>query len=231
MTLDENCNLIVVKPKRRSDVVDIALKFRKAFGITEDALHVDVLAVLEFRLQALFDDNITFCVPDKWHREEEAYYDARKNIIYIRADVYDKAAAGDGRARFTIMHEVSHYVLFKIWGVPYAMPLKNIANISDATLKSMDPEWQANKFAGAFLCKPDIIQNMSISEIETRCGVSKKAAKVAYYISRGIPYSESELDMEEFSKWSWQFAVSGGMSQFWEDIAQGGKAWAHEDRH
>ena len=226
MTLDENHNLIVVRPKSRRDVADMALKFREALGIAEGALYVDVMGILEFILPSELKD-FDFCVLDEWYREEEAYYDARKNIIYIRADVYDKAAAGDGRARFTIMHEVSHYVLFKIWGVPYAMPLEDIANISDATLKSMDPEWQANTFTGAFLCKPDIIQNMSISEIETRCGVSNKAAEVAYSISRGISYSESRLDMEEFSRWSWQFAMSGSMSQFWEDIAQGGKVWRH----
>lgn len=219
MTLDENCNLIVVKPKRRSDVVDIALKFRKAFGITEDALHVDVLAVLEFRLQAFFDDNITFCVPDKWHREEEAYYDARKNIIYIRADVYDKAAAGDGRARFTIMHEISHCILFKIWGTPHTMPLADIADISDATLKSMDPEWQANTFTGAFLCKPDIIRNMKIYDIETLCGVSEAAAETAYRHSHGIPYNSFALTMDDFADWSWTFS----MSQLCNEVEQGVK--------
>lgn len=226
MTLDENHNLIVVNPKSRRDVADMALKFREVLGIAEDALYVDVMDILEFILPSELED-FDFCVPDGWYREEEAYYDTQKGMVFIRADVYDKAADGDGRARFTIMHEVSHYVLFKIWGTPHTMPLEDTENISDATLKSMDPEWQANTFTGAFLCKPDLIRNMSIYEIETQCRVSNKAAEVAYYISRGIPYSESELDMEKFSRWSWQFAMSGSMSQFWEDTAQGGKEWRH----
>lgn len=33
------------------------------------------------------------------------------NLIKIREDVYDKAVAGDGRARFTILHELLQEIL------------------------------------------------------------------------------------------------------------------------
>ena len=213
MTIDENHNLIVVKPKRRKDVVQLVGEVRNSLKIGEDVLYVDVLAVLEFMLPSLFDDGITFSVPDEWRREEEAYYDAQKNVIYIRADVYDKAVAGDGRARFTVSHEMAHYILFKHWGFPYPMPLNAIVGISDATLKSMDPEWQANTFAGAFLCKQNIVQYMEVDDIAESCRVSKRAAQIAYWHSRGIPYRES--DFGDFVRWSYRFAMGGNVSLLW----------------
>ncbi len=214
MTLDEQYNLTVVKPKRRQDVVQLALKTRRTLKIGTNALHIDVLAVLEFMLPSLFDDDITFFVPDEWYREEEAYYDTQRNVIFIRADVYDKAGAGDGRARFTVLHEIAHYILFRLWGFPYPMPLDDIAGISDPTLKSMDPEWQANTFAGAFLCKPSIVRHMEIDDIAESCGVSRRAAEIAYCHSRGIPYRESDFD--DFVQWSYRFAMSGDATLLWD---------------
>lgn len=210
MTLDEDYNLIVVKPKSRKDIEKAAMKVREFLNIAENVLYVDVLSILEFHLQSLFGDDVTFSVPDEWYREEEAYYDSQKNVIFIRADVYDKAAKGDGRARFTVMHEIAHYILFKGWGLPYKFPLKNIAVLSDATLKSMDPEWQANTFAGAFMCSKEYVKELEIEEIEVLCGLSRKASEVNYCCSRGIPYYESEMDMEEFSNWSYIFAMQNG---------------------
>lgn len=214
MTLDENYNLIVVKPKSRKDVVRLVGEVRNTLKIGEDVLFVDVLGILEFMLPTLFDDGITFSVPDEWHEEEEAYYDTQRNVIYIRADVYDKAVSGDGRARFTISHEMAHYILFKRWGFPHTMPLEKIDNFSDATLKSMDPEWQANTFAGAFLCRPNIVQYMEVDDIAESCRVSRMAAQVAYYHSRGIPYRESDFD--DFVRWSYRFAMSGNVSLLWD---------------
>ncbi|MGN0729651.1 hypothetical protein [Treponema sp.] len=207
MTLDDDYNLIVVKPKSRKDIERAAMKARKFLKIAENVLYIDILSILEFQLQSFFDDDVTFLVPDEWYREEEAYYDTQKNIIFIRSDVYDKAVKGDGRARFTIMHEIAHYILFKEWGLPYKIPLKNIVVMTDATLKSMDPEWQANTFTGAFMCSKEYVKKLKIEEIEISCGLSRKAAEVCYCCSRGIPYCESEMDMEEFSNWSYIFAM------------------------
>lgn len=208
MTIDENYNLIVVRPKSRKDIEEAAQTVRKYLKIAEDALYIDVLSILEFSLQALFNDDIIFSVPDEWFREEEAYYDTQKNVIFIRSDVYDKAASGDGRSRFTIMHEIAHYILFKLFGLPYTIPLEDIKNISDATLKSMDPEWQANTFTGAFLCKNDIIETLEVEEIEEKCCVSQTAAFVAFCRSRSISYRDS--DMEEFSNWSLKLLLQEG---------------------
>ncbi len=207
MTFDENYNLNVVNPKTRKFIENAAMLVRKYLKIAEDVLYIDVLSILEFHLHSLFNDDVAFVIPDEWHMGEEAYYDTQKNVIFVRSDVYDKAVKGDGRARFTIMHEIAHYILFKLFGFPYKMALASIVYKSDATLKSMDPEWQADTFSGAFLCSKEYVKSLDIDEIETQCGVSRRSAEVVYCRSRDIPYTETEMEMEAFSDWSYSFAM------------------------
>ena len=40
-----------------------------------------------------------------------AYFDNVANSIVVREDVYDRALNGSGRDRFTLAHELGHYVL------------------------------------------------------------------------------------------------------------------------
>ncbi len=194
MKITDNLRLIVVEPKSRKDIEELANFMRQRLGIDEKEYFVDVLKILEFDLAKLFDDDeITYSVPDEWtHSSEEyAYYDVKKRIIFIRSDVYDNAVRGDGMARFTIMHEIAHYILFGFYGKPYSIPLSDIEHISDATLHAKDPEWQADTFSGAFLCKKELVRFMEAEEIQEKCGVSLSAAKVAYKVSRNISYKES----------------------------------------
>ena len=188
MKLTKNSKLLISKPKRRDDIENLATRMREQLDIGEDVYYVDVLSILEFRLKDLFDDDITYSIPDEWTRAEEAYYDSDKNVIFIRAEVYDRAVLGDGRARFTIMHEIAHYILFKIWGNPELMDISEIVRYSNATLHSMDTEWQANTFAGAFLCRNELVRFSEIEEIAGQCGVSLCAAETAFCVSRKIKY-------------------------------------------
>lgn len=44
----------------------------------------------------------------------------------------------------------------------------------------MDPEWQANVFAGELMAPYDLVKNMSAYEISQKCGMSLQAAQVQY---------------------------------------------------
>lgn len=48
----------------------------------------------------------------------------------------------------------------------------------------LNPEWQANTFAGALLIPNNLIGNMSIPQIAYECGTSYQAAEIAYKKSR-----------------------------------------------
>ena len=97
-------------------------------------------------------------------------------MIYIREDVYIGALNGNGRDRFTIMHEIGHCYLHK---------KQNIKNVNNVFARGKvkipayrDPEWQADVFSGEVLMDSDIIKDMSIKEIKDKCGVSFAAARI-----------------------------------------------------
>ena len=199
MKLISDGKIIITKPKRRSDIERLAAEMRRKLKISDDTYLVDVLRILEFDLRYLFGDGIDYDIPDKWTYEVEAYYDAVKNMIFIRADVYDRAVLGDGRARYTIMHEIAHYILFKTFGKPVSSDISCVVLYSDATFHSMCPEWQAETFAGAFLCKKELVRFMDAKEIERKCCVTSSAAETAFNLARGITYTGKQTYAQDYS--------------------------------
>ena len=97
------------------------------------------------------------------------------NTIKIREDVYEKATQGNGRARFTILHEVGHLLMH------YNDRVALCRKSDNAPLKAYeDPEWQADAFAGELLIAEHLVKDMSVSEIEIHCGASHAAAECQY---------------------------------------------------
>lgn len=181
----------VTEPKARKDLQKLATHLRKRMGIKDNQLYVDVLSILEFILPKK-DETFEFLVPDRWFTNEirPAFYNPEENRIYIRADIYDKLLEGDGFARFTVMHEICHYFLFKIIGIPHLVDWEDVMYYSDAKLHSIDPEWQANVMASLILCNPDLIKDMSINEVKDQCEVSLKAAETAWNNANEIKYED-----------------------------------------
>lgn len=181
----------VTEPKARKDLQKLATHLRKRMGIKDNQLYVDVLSILEFILPKT-DETFEFVVPGRWFTNEirPAFYNPEENRIYIRADIYDKLLEGDGFARFTVMHEICHYFLFKIIGIPHLVDWEDVMYYSDAKLHSIDPEWQANVMASLILCNPDLIKNMSINEVKDQCEVSLKAAETAWNNANEIKYED-----------------------------------------
>lgn len=179
------------KPKARNDLKKFSTHLRKHMGIKIDQLYVDVLSILEFILPKK-DKTFEFVVPDRWFTNEirPAFYNPEENRIYIRADIYDKLLKNDGFARFTVMHEICHYFLFKIIGIPELVDWEDVMHYSDAKLHSIDPEWQANVMASLILCNPELIKDMSIFEVCDQCGVSLKAAESAWNNANEIKYED-----------------------------------------
>ncbi len=90
----------------------------------------------------------------------------------IREDVYDAATRDEPRARFTVAHEAGHAMMHV--GTLNRMP----ATAQGQTPAFRDPEWQANRFAGAILMPRHLVkQCRSIDEITRRFVVSREAAK------------------------------------------------------
>ena len=94
-----------------------------------------------------------------------------KNVMLIRSDVYDKAVLGSARDRFTLCHELGHYLLHQPESISYAR----------GTVPAYrNPEWQANTFAAELMAPANMVKNMSIEEIMEECGMSRQAAAIQY---------------------------------------------------
>ncbi len=93
------------------------------------------------------------------------------NIMRIREDVYEGAVKGNPRDRFTLCHELGHYLLHQPERVSYAR--------GDIPVYQ-NPEWQANTFAAELMAPYNIIKDMTVEEIMKNCGMSNQAASIQY---------------------------------------------------
>jgi Zn-dependent peptidase ImmA (M78 family) len=99
--------------------------------------------------------------------------------MWIREDVYEGARRGVGRDRFTIAHELGHYLLHNEPGLARTMNPKGSLPAFKCS------EWQANSFAGALLIPTDVAQALKNAHaIAETCGVSVDAAGVQLKVLR-----------------------------------------------
>ena len=128
----------------------------------------DPLRVLENNLPKQ-DSSFKWQVIDKadWDKGEEthAYYDILNNPIFIRSDVYEGAYNGNGRDRFTITHEISHYLLIRDFGCPLYLP-----RCFGEVQPLQNPEYQANALAGYLLYTEEMLQSAKKSKTSYGAG-------------------------------------------------------------
>ena len=95
-----------------------------------------------------------------------------EKCIKIREDVYDRAIKGFGRDRFTLAHELGHYLMHQPENVSFARAGEK------GVETYRNPEWQANTFAAELLMPKELIDTDNIEEIADRFGVSNQAASI-----------------------------------------------------
>lgn len=96
-----------------------------------------------------------------------------EKCIKLREDVYEKAIQGSGRDRFTVAHELGHYLLHDNSHVTLARVEKN-----KKIEAFRNPEWQANTFAAELLVPLNLIDTQNIYEIAKVFGVSNQVAEI-----------------------------------------------------
>lgn len=77
------------------------------------------------------------------------------------------------RDRFTIAHEIGHFILHK----PGMIELARTQTVQDIPIYKK-PEWQANTFAGELLAPPQVIRGLSLEEVSSSCGVSLQVSEI-----------------------------------------------------
>lgn len=162
---------------RRKDFKPLAKLFRSRHGY-HPLQKFDPLRVLENNLTKQ-DQSFKWQVIDKadWDKGEEihACYDILKNTILIRSDVYEGAYSGNGRDRFTITHEISHYLLIRYFGCPLYLPRR-----FGVVQPLQNPEYQANALAGYLLYTEEMLQTAkSPRQLMELAGTSRSSAEYA----------------------------------------------------
>lgn len=165
------------KPVSRAQIREFVHKFKKYFNI-EGRPYFDILEFLEIILPKAIPGFHIEILEEKDMRDCYAYTVPYTATIYIRSDVYEGAAAGNPRDRFTLAHETGHLFLHPSQAITLCKGYPN------QKLKAYeDPEWQANTFAGELLADVRFIKYWDIDTIMRECVVSKQTAEIQFKYS------------------------------------------------
>ena len=165
-------NCYKAAPISRNDIRRFIRHLKKKVGL-ENELYFPILSFVENILPILIPDFQFEVVPvaEMGNKHGETY--PTKNLIRIREDVYLRAAAGEGRDRLTIAHEVGHLFMHE----DDCIALCRLAP-TEKLKPFEDPEWQANAFGGELLASSYLIQGITLYEVSEKCGVSVSAAEI-----------------------------------------------------
>lgn len=154
-----------------ADIESIAGEFRKAIGVPEGGIRV--IKLIEFVLPRFWPDFVYNILDDGEMDFDEARTYPDQNRIDISSSTYNAAMDGDGRANFTLAHELGHLCLHR--GI--STSFSRASSASDPLYK--DSEWQADAFSAAFLMpKEDVLNNCSDEDdVMARFYTSRVAAR------------------------------------------------------
>lgn len=165
-------NCYKADPVSREDIRRYVRDLKRSVGL-ENVLYFPILQFVENVLPLIIPDFQFEVVPEIEMDGKHGETYPSKNLMRIREDIYLRAAAGEGRDRFTIAHEVGHLFMHE----DDSIALCRLA--PDEHLKPFeDPEWQADAFGGELLASSYLIQGMSEIQVQMKCGVSSSAAHV-----------------------------------------------------
>ncbi len=160
--------LYKARPMSRHQIELLAKSLRKILHI-QDEKWIDIISIFEKVLPAI-DEEFSYEIVEDSELDAHARTYPEEHLIKVRESVYNGARKGNGRDRFTIAHEIGHYLLHGKGEISLA---RNPSDIK----KYEDPEWQASVFAGSLLMDKQKIEGMDIHEVMDACGVSYPAAK------------------------------------------------------
>jgi Zn-dependent peptidase ImmA (M78 family) len=163
----------------------LASALRSYFG-TANSSRVDILVCLRtgfiWTIRGIKRLIYEICPDDKMGADDaQTEYHGDAITIRVKSSVHAAAAAGMGRARFTLAHELGHAVLHD--GMTRARHTGTVGSQTRKWEKAYEaPERQANIFAISFLVNDPVAETLSSAmEISDRFGISLEAA--TYYFN------------------------------------------------
>lgn len=155
----------------RLKIRGLASYVRKISGY-EKCTFFPIVQFIELVLGDPDNSDFNYEIVEPWEMEDMyGSTNTGTKVMKIRRDVYERAVEGVPRDRFTLCHELGHYLLHQPTLMSYAR---------GEIPRYRQPEWQANTFAGELMAPYDLVKNMSVEEIMESCGMSKQAATIQY---------------------------------------------------
>ena len=150
--------------------------FAQAKGCVDPSGYLDVVRLMEEGGMFSNQENGSYLDVVDDNELSSAFAQTLPNgIIRVRESIYNNAIDGNGHARFTIAHEIGHFIMHR-------KQMHMARKADDDTKIYCDSEWQADEFAGRLLVPTkDLKQYSNIytaDEIAERYGVSASCAEV-----------------------------------------------------
>jgi Zn-dependent peptidase ImmA (M78 family) len=158
--------------RSRQDIENLAFAVREIVGMQQVAFF-PILRFAETVLPQIVPNLVFDVQAADFMGDRMGAVDPLSGAFFVRIDCYEGAFANNPRDRFTIAHEVGHAL----------MHVGTLNRTSDRQADKLpaylDPEWQANFFAGALLMSQHlVVACTSLEEIMHKFGVSRECAAV-----------------------------------------------------
>ena len=155
----------------RKKIRELTKHVRKISGYDKNT-YFPIVEFIELVLGDPDNPNFNYEIVEPWEMEDMyGNTNTGTNVMKIRRDVYERAVKGIPRDRFTLCHELGHYLLHQPQFMSYAR---------GEIPRYRQPEWQANTFAGELMAPYELVKNMTVEEIMENCGMSRQAATIQY---------------------------------------------------
>lgn len=164
----------IVKPRSISNIRQYASIIRDALDLNNsETKYFPIVEFLEFIMPKIDRNFYLNIIPKKDMKGIHGLTYPEDGCINIREDIYEGACNGNGRDRFTLAHELGHYLLHN----------KDNVNLArrDSEIPSKiyeNSEWQADTFAAELLMPYNLIDTDNVYDIAEEYGVSISAASI-----------------------------------------------------
>jgi len=178
-----------VPPRSTEKIREAALVFRGNLNI--ESAWFPLVEVIEHVLPRVFDDFILDVRTEREMREiygvgTAAMTTPAAKRIELREDVYDQLHLHEGRARFTVAHELGHLFLHEGGGLARTDRVRPMKIYESA-------EWQADMFAAEMLIPLEkAVECASVDQLMKVFGVSRQAAAIRWKTIAPIRAQKSE---------------------------------------
>ena len=100
----------VAEARSRKEIRNLARELRQIIG-AEDIYEFPIIKFIEYILEDPINGVQVEILEKDEMQDTYGITLINEDKIYIRGDVYDGAARGNPRDRFTLCHEVGHYIM------------------------------------------------------------------------------------------------------------------------